>query len=158
LAACPVVPRAPVQLSIRPILIWTLCSALLAASCGRAPPDLREWKPDDHDRADENQKGRAAPPRTQPSGSASANPLVTLVEVTWRSQCGQCHGALGRGDGPQGPLLHAPDLTAAEWQGKVTDAQIAQAIATGKNRMPKFDFRPDVLAGLVARIRASKGR
>jgi len=158
LAACPVVPRALVQLFIRPILIWTLGSTLFAASCDRAPSDLREWKPDDHDRADENQKGRAAPPKTQVSPSTSANPLVTLVEVTWRSQCGPCHGALGRGDGPQGPLVHAPDLTAAEWQGKVTDIQIAQSIVTGKNRMPKFDFQPDVLAGLVARIRASKGR
>jgi len=141
-----------------PILVGTLSAALFGASCNRAPADLREWKPDDHDRADENQKGRAAPPsKTQPSGSASANPLVTLVEVTWRNQCGPCHGILGRGDGPQGPLLHAPDLTRPDWQGTVTDEQIAKTIATGKNRMPKFEFPPDVLGGLVARIRAARG-
>jgi cytochrome c oxidase cbb3-type subunit 3 len=83
---------------------------------------------------------------------------LTLVEVTWRNQCAMCHGVLGRGDGPQGPMMHAPNLTLPEWQAKMTDQQIAEVIRNGKNRMPKFDFPPDVVAGLVARIRASKGR
>jgi cytochrome c oxidase cbb3-type subunit 3 len=130
----------------------------VAAACGRAPPDTREWKPDDHDRSDDNMKGRAAPPRTAASAAASGNPVLTLVEVTWRNQCGPCHGPIGRGDGPQGQLVHAPDLTKTDWQDKVTDVQIARVIATGKNRMPKFELPPDVLGGLVARIRASKGR
>ena len=55
-------------------------------------------------------------------------------------------------------MVHAPNLTLAEWQAKVTDEQIADVIRTGKNRMPKFDFPADVVTGLVARIRASKGR
>jgi mono/diheme cytochrome c family protein len=128
------------------------------AACSRAPADLREWKPDDHDRSEENTKARAAPAKAQPSATASANPIVTLVEVTWRNQCAPCHGALGHGDGPQGPMVHAPNLTLPDWQAKVTDQQIAQVIVSGKNRMPKFDFPPDVLGGLVSRIRASKGR
>jgi len=65
---------------------------------------------------------------------------------------------MGRGDGPQGPLVHATNLTLAEWQAKVTDQEIADAIRNGKNRMPKFDFPPDVVMGLVARIRATRGR
>jgi len=121
---------------------------------------MREWKADDHDRSDEQQKGQgraAPPPRTAASAAANANPTVTLVEVTWKAQCGPCHGPIGHGDGPQGPMVHAPDLTLAEWQSKTTDQQIAQIISTGKNRMPKFDFPPEVLGGLVARIRAVKG-
>lgn len=82
--------------------------------------------------------------------------MVTLAEVTWRTQCAPCHGLLGRGDGPQGAFVHAPDLTLPDWQSKVSDAQIATIITTGKNRMPKFDFPADVLSGLVARIRASR--
>ena len=81
--------------------------------------------------------------------------MVTLAEVTWRNQCAPCHGLLGRGDGPQGPMVHATDLTLPEWQAKMTDAQIASSIVNGKNRMPKFDFPPDVLRGLVLRIRAA---
>ena len=127
--------------------------------CNRAPSDLREWKPDDHDRTDETPKGRGAT-AAAPSGTpaASANPTATLVDVTWRTQCSLCHGLAGRGDGPQGPLLHAPNLTLAAWQDKVTDDQIASTISTGKNRMPKFDFPPEVMRGLVTRIRASKGK
>jgi len=93
-----------------------------------------------------------------PPASASANPTLTLVEVTWRNQCATCHGPLGKGDGPQGALLRAPDLTAADWQNKATDQQIAQVILNGKNRMPKFELPRDVVAGLVARIRAARGR
>ncbi len=132
-----------------------LSSALLIG-CDSASPDLREWKPDDHDRAEETQQARLG--RSAPAASASANPTLTLVEVTWRNQCATCHGILGKGDGPQGALLRAPDLTLAEWQTKVTDQQIAQVIFNGKNRMPKFELPPDVVAGLVARIRAARGR
>ncbi len=138
--------------------LWHLSIPLLVAACGRAPTDLREWKPEDHDRTEDMQKGRAAPGRTQPASSTSASPLMTLVEVTWRNQCAACHGAIGHGDGPQGPMVHAPNLTLPDWQAKVTDAQMAQVIITGKNRMPKFELPADVVGGLVARIRASKGR
>ncbi len=146
------------RISLRSPLWATLAAAFAAVACGRAPSDLREWKPDDHDRTDDNSKSRAAPPRTAASAAASANPVVTLVEVTWRNQCAQFHGPIGRGDGPQGQLVHAPDLTKADWQEKVTNEQIALTITAGKNRMPKFELPPDVVGGLVARIRATKGR
>ena len=55
-------------------------------------------------------------------------------------------------------MLHAPNLTSAEWQSKVTDEEIRASILNGKNRMPKFDLPSEVVTGLVARIRASKGR
>jgi cytochrome c oxidase cbb3-type subunit 3 len=55
-------------------------------------------------------------------------------------------------------MVHATNLTQAEWQAKVTDQDIADVIRNGKNRMPKFDFPPDVVAGLVARIRMARGR
>ena len=84
--------------------------------------------------------------------------MAALVELAWRNQCAACHGPRGRGDGPQGPMLHAPDLTSAEWQAKVTDEQIKQVVMNGKNRMPKFELPPEILTGLVARIRAAKGK
>jgi len=132
-----------------------LCGGLtLLAACNRHPADLREWKVDDHDRGEEQQKGRAAPPpRVAPQGSANPDPTATLVEVTWRNQCASCHGMAGRGDGPQGPMVHASDLTRADWQSSVSDEQIVATIQNGKNRMPKFDFPAQVLTGLVARIR-----
>ena len=137
-----------------------LATAVLAAACDSAPPDLREWKASDHDRVDQPAGKAARPSRLSPapSSSAAANPTLTLVEVTWRNQCASCHGPIGRGDGPQGPMVHATNLTHPDWQSKVSDQEIADSIRNGKNRMPKFDFPPDVVAGLVARIRAAKGR
>jgi mono/diheme cytochrome c family protein len=149
---------------VRPLLRVTLsalfASAALAAGCDSPPADLREWKASDHDRADQPAGKAARPSRLSPapSSSAAANPTLTLVEVTWRNQCASCHGLIGRGDGPQGPMVHATNLTLPEWQSKVSDEEIANAIRNGKNRMPKFDFPPDVVTGLVARIRAAKGR
>jgi mono/diheme cytochrome c family protein len=150
------------RLSLRLFLGAALLPALGAAisACDSPAPDLREWKAADHDKADQPQGQAARGPRLSPapSSSAAANPTQTLVEVTWRNQCASCHGLIGRGDGPQGPMVHATNLTLPEWQAKVTDQDIADAIRNGKNRMPRFDFPPDVLAGLVARIRAAKGR
>jgi cytochrome c oxidase cbb3-type subunit 3 len=162
-------------------------STAIVAGCDRAPSDLREWKPEDHDRSDEAE-GRSAAARAPgpaagsaragghaPAGSAkppsaasgatvpasatgSVDTLATLVDVTWKTQCAACHGMSGRGDGPQGPMVHAPDLTRADWQAKVSDEEIARMITTGKDRMPKFDFPPEVVQGLTKRIRASRGR
>ena len=79
-----------------------------------------------------------------PASGAGANADEMLVEMTWDENCASCHGPTGHGDGPNGPLVKAPDLTRADWQAKVTDAEIAQQIKGGK--------------GLIARIRASKGQ
>ncbi len=78
--------------------------------------------------------------------------------MAWGRSCVTCHGESGRGDGPQGPMVRAPDLTRADWQGRVTDAEILQIIRTGRNKMPKFDLPPAVLDGLVKRIRAHRSR
>jgi mono/diheme cytochrome c family protein len=135
---------------------WLGSLVVAAGACDRPPPDLREWKPTDHDRADEQNPTRAAQPRAQ--SSAGGNPTTMLAEITWRNQCAACHGAAGRGDGPQGPMVRAPDLTSAQWQSKVTDEQIGQVIQSGKNKMPRFDLPANVLTGLVARIRAARGK
>lgn len=139
------------------------------SGCDRPPSadSAREWTPADHDHADEKGKvqggasstGEAREGRRGAKGEAgAAQDDATLVELTWQKQCAVCHGAEGRGDGPNGPMVKAPDLTQADWQAKVSDQEIAATIAGGKNMMPKFDLPPEVTKGLIARIRASKGR
>ena len=55
-------------------------------------------------------------------------------------------------------MVKATDLTSEKWQAATNDAQIIASIKNGKNRMPAFtDLQPQVVAGLVARIRASRG-
>ena len=48
---------------------------------------------------------------------------------------------------------HLADLGREDWQSKVKDEEIAAVIQNGKGRMPKFDLPPDVVRGLVGRIR-----
>jgi hypothetical protein len=56
-------------------------------------------------------------------------------------------------------MVHAADLTQAAWQSTVTDADLARSIVSGKGKMPSFaDLPPKVVTGLVARIRALRGR
>jgi cytochrome c oxidase cbb3-type subunit 3 len=134
---------------------------LLASSGCDSPPSAAElpvWAPADHDRSDEKERVASGAQAAPATGSSKEDSNRALVEATWRSQCAPCHGVSGRGDGPNGPMVKAQDLTRPDWQSNVTDEQLVAAITNGKGRMPKFDLPPTLLSGLVARIRASRGK
>ncbi len=83
-------------------------------------------------------------------------PLPGIDEVTvvaWRRNCTRCHGTLGRGDGPDGPLTRARDLSDPAWQRSVSDSSLAQSIKSGRGVMPAFDLPEATLAGLVRLVR-----
>jgi mono/diheme cytochrome c family protein len=121
------------------------------ASCDRSPSDVREWGPNDHDQP-------ASAPGQVTARAAGEGPDPTLVDLAWQRNCATCHGALGRGDGPQGPMIRAPDLTRADWQERISDDEMATIIRKGKNKMPAFDLPDQVVQGLVQRIRATRGK
>ncbi len=127
---------------------------LVAAACDRAPsPDAaREWTPRDHDKAELAGRQPIAP------AAQGGDPVVQLGELTWQQNCAQCHGPVGHGDGPNGALVKAPDLTRAEWQATVSDAQLAGQILNGKGLMPRFELPESAVKALITRIRASRGR
>ncbi len=138
-----------------------LLAGLVALACERPPSDdaVKEWTPTDHDRKEEAARARSgmqtAPPAPQGDGGKDDS---ALIELTWRQRCAVCHGMEGHGDGPNGPMVKAPDLTRADWQAKTNDAEIAATIQNGKNLMPRFDLPEKVVQGLVVRIRASRGQ
>ena len=109
----------------------------------------------DHDRAGSGgaQAQGQSPGKPRNTGDEAA----TLAELTWGTQCAQCHGATGHGDGPSGPMVKAPDLTRADWQDRVKDPEIAATIRAGKGQMPKFDLSDAVVGALVKRIRKNRG-
>lgn len=123
-----------------------------ALACDRAPGDLREWRPTDHHDTETDPSPGQAP---QVSGSAEpALPgLEDVTVVTWQRQCVQCHGPVGRGDGPRGTMVKARDLSDPTWQASVSDAELAQSIAKGKNAMPAFLLPPATIDGLVHLVR-----
>lgn len=118
-------------------LAWTACDD---------HADARTWTPEDHGN---NQRSG------QVDGSATPGQEgATLVQVTWRNQCAQCHGMRGRGDGPRGPMLKVPNLARASMKDDLTDAEIASVIRNGRNNMPAFaNLPPTVVDGLVQLIR-----
>jgi hypothetical protein len=125
----------------------------LTLACNERPSDLREWRAGDHDRADSppSQQGQVDP--TKPEGPQIPG-LEDVTIVAWSQNCTQCHGQLGRGDGPRGPMLKATDLSSPTWQASVTDQQIAASIKLGKNQMPSFKQLPDAtIANLVRLVR-----
>ncbi|HEX3769689.1 MAG TPA: cytochrome c [Polyangiaceae bacterium] len=144
-----------------PATLMLLCVAI--AACDRAPSadSLPVWSQADHHSTDDNRlTGAQAPGPASPgsagAGAPKASDVDPLVELTWRQQCTTCHGPMGRGDGQMGPMVQAPDLTAGDWQSKMSDAEMAALIKMGRNRMPGFNLPDPVLAGLVARIRSLK--
>lgn len=148
--------RAP----LLPLALAALC-LVGSAACDRSE-DLREWRPDDHDRADDPRSGARAPGAAAPSGRAGTKPPgddTAVIDVLWQSQCASCHGMSGRGDGPMGSMVHATDLTRADWQGKTSDQDIAKVIVEGRGRMPKFEaMAPEIVNALVKRIRTLRAR
>jgi cytochrome c oxidase cbb3-type subunit 3 len=130
-----------------------LAALLSLASCNR---DVREWTPADHDRTDDPTNG--ARPEAPGKPPTPAEQEAQLVEVTWSQQCATCHGQNGKGDGPSGPMLRAPDLTRADFQSAITDEMIVKAITQGKGKMPKLDLPAGVVNGLVKRVRRVRAK
>jgi mono/diheme cytochrome c family protein len=79
--------------------------------------------------------------------------LEDVTVVTWQRACANCHGPLGRGDGPQGAMVKARNLSDPAWQSSVTDAQIATSIAKGRGLMPPFSLPASTIQGLVKLVR-----
>jgi mono/diheme cytochrome c family protein len=136
----------------------------LATACDQPPSadSLQQWTKADHHSNDDNKlgsaPGAAAGQVARPSSAPAAGDVSQLVDITWRQQCANCHGPVGHGDGQIGPMVQAPDLTRADWQAKVTDAEMAAIIKSGRNKMPSFNLPDPVLSGLVARVRSLQGR
>ncbi|HEX7451352.1 MAG TPA: cytochrome c [Polyangiaceae bacterium] len=128
------------------LVLGTLCFA-----CNETPADLREWRPTDHDHT-----ANPNADQVQVTDAGSSEPGHGLDDVTivaWQQNCTSCHGALGHGDGPQGPMLHAADLSRSDWQAATTDDAIAATIRQGRGKMPAFPLPDATIARLVQLIR-----
>jgi mono/diheme cytochrome c family protein len=124
--------------------------ALLAVTgCRNTPSDLREWRPSDHT----HQEGAGAPPTAQQPAEDSDSMIAALG--LYRVQCASCHGARGRGDGPQAAMVRPPDFANAAFQSGRTDEQLREVITRGRGAMPGFgqSLRPEAIELLVRLVR-----
>jgi hypothetical protein len=135
-------------------VLAVLVASTVSLGCDRTPSDLREWKPSDHRHQSEAKSDNEA---EAPQVTGSAEPVMPgLDEVTiatWRRACANCHGQLGHGDGPQGPMVRARDLSDSAWQAATPDAQIVESITKGRGKMPAFQLPAATVDGLVHLVR-----
>jgi mono/diheme cytochrome c family protein len=138
-------------------LVIALVASLAVAGCGKKDED-----------AGEAPKAGPAPTapqagQTPPAPPPSMDPAAEAKQI-FGVRCQTCHGMSGKGDGPAAASLQPPpaDYTSAEWQGKISDERIAEAIvkggaAVGSSPMmppnPDLAAKPEVVAELVKMIR-----
>jgi mono/diheme cytochrome c family protein len=83
----------------------------------------------------------------------------------WSSRCASCHGATGHGDGLGGAALavRPRDFTSVDWQSKVSDTELHDAIVqggagVGKSPMmpgnPDLTGKPRVVDALLRKVRS----
>jgi cytochrome c6 len=74
--------------------------------------------------------------------------------ATFKAKCAMCHGPDASGKTPMGEKLNIRDLRSADVQ-KQTDAELAQIVTKGKNKMPSYDGKltKEQIDQLVAHIR-----
>src|SRR6266853_3727772 len=79
-------------------------------------------------------------------------------KTNWANNCMQCHGPDGSANTSMGKALNAKDLTNAQIQSSLTDAEAAAAIKDGMTKMIAFGGRlsDDEIKSLVAYVRTLK--
>jgi cytochrome c oxidase cbb3-type subunit 3 len=143
------VRHAPWSRFVAPLVLL-----LAPAACDQTPPDLREWKPSDHDHTQnpgQDQVEGGADAGVEPE--LAAHGLTEVAMVAWQQNCVRCHGTFGRGDGPQGPMVRASDLSNARFQASVTEDDIAKIIHDGRGLMPPFPLPDATLKPLAHLVR-----
>jgi cytochrome c6 len=84
----------------------------------------------------------------------SAPAKADTAEETYKKKCAMCHGADGKGETPTGKAMKVNDF-ASETVQKMSDADLTDAIAKGKGKMPAFKtLTADQVKDLVAYVRS----
>jgi hypothetical protein len=130
-----------------------LAPLLLALACNESPTDRREWRPSDHDHTDSPSENQVVGGPDGGSPELARHGLNEVTIMAWQQNCVRCHGRLGRGDGPQGPMTHAADLGNPDLQRTLTDEQMLKSIRDGKGLMPAFPLPEPTLKSLVQLVR-----
>jgi cytochrome c6 len=87
------------------------------------------------------------------SAAGIANAQGTAA-ATFKAKCAACHGADGKGDTAVGKTLGIHDFASPDTQ-SMSDADLAQIIAMGKNKMPAYasSLKEPEIKDLVGYIR-----
>ena len=78
----------------------------------------------------------------------------------WNANCLTCHGPSGKGKGPVGPLVGAPDLLTDFYSSGRTDGRIFAVVFHGQGAMPRYGYKfsDNDIWSLVNYLRFLQGR
>jgi cytochrome c553 len=138
-----------------PFAALTMALPLLLG-CDRTPAATETWTPADHAHPPESTfgPGEQAP---MPPMDDGLTPEQRTARTVYLVACAGCHGAEGRGDGPdRAPIMRLPSFQSAQWQASLSDDQLVSIITLGRGMMPAFGERvpPEGVRGLVAHLRS----
>ena len=76
-------------------------------------------------------------------------------EKLYKSKCAACHGADGKGETATGKALKVRDFASEEVR-KMSDEDLNEVIAKGKNKMPAYEksLKPEQIKALVEYTRS----
>lgn len=85
---------------------------------------------------------------------APAGGAQVAAQDVYKAKCASCHAADGTGNTPAGKALKVRDFRAPEVQ-KLTDDQLIEITAKGKNKMPGYEktLKAEQIKSLVAYVR-----
>ena len=74
--------------------------------------------------------------------------------ATYKQKCATCHGPDGKGETPAGKAMKVRSFASPE-TAKETDQELAEIIAKGQGKMPKYGatLKPNEIKAMVAYIR-----
>jgi mono/diheme cytochrome c family protein len=90
----------------------------------------------------------------------AAVPVANPASATalYSRNCASCHGRDGRARTAKAKANHARDLADSEWQNRVSDERIFNAIMNGKGKMPGYSRKlaEPQIESLVNHVRSLK--
>lgn len=124
--------------------------------CDRTPPATETWTPADHSHPPDSVGGPVGSQVPAAPVDDGLTPEQRTARTVYLVTCAGCHGAQGRGDGPdRAPVMRLPSFASATWQASVSDDQLVSIISLGRGMMPAFGDRipPEGVRALVEHLR-----
>ncbi len=141
----------------RSLTVLVLVSLALWLGCDRTPAATETWTPADHAHPSDSPSGPVSNQVPAAPVDDGLTPEQRTARTVYLVTCAGCHGAEGRGDGPdRAPVMRLPSFASATWQASLSDEQLVSIITLGRGMMPAFGDRipPDGVRGLVAHLRS----
>ena len=100
----------------------------------------------------------AALAATETFSAASPNPNAASAAALYARNCASCHGRDGRAKTAKAKSNHARNVADPDWQNRVSDERIFNAIMNGKGKMPGYSKKlsEQEIDSLVSYVRSLK--